>query len=231
MAPGYVQANLAIVDRSEAYDLLLYCQRNARACPVLEVTETGDPEPRLSAPWADLRTDLPRYAVYRNGQRVADQREVRDLWTPSSVAFLIGSGMSVDRALERAGVPTDRHRWVLRTKAATIPAGRFRGPLAVTMRWLRPVQALIAVRITARYPQCHGAPIHIGDPDALGADLERPLFGPAVPPIPPDLVPVFWACGVTPQEAALASGLPLVIAHAPGHGFITDLDLDRVAAR
>lgn len=231
MAPGYVQANLAIVDRVEAYDFLLYCQRNARACPVLEVTDAGDPEPRLSAPGADLRMDLPRYAVYRHGQRGADCRDIRDLWTPSSVAFLIGSGMSVDRALEEAGVPTDRYRWVLRTKVPTIPAGRFRGPLAVTMRWLRPVQALIAVRITARYAQFHGAPIHVGDPDVLGADLERPLFGPAVPPIPPDLVPAFWACGVTPQEAALASGLPLVIAHAPGHGFITDLELDRLAVR
>jgi uncharacterized protein YcsI (UPF0317 family) len=231
VALGYVQANLVVVDRSEAYDLLVYCQRNARACPVLEVTEIGDPEPRLSAPGADLRTDISRYAVYRDGQREADQRDIRDLWTRSSVAFLIGSGMSVDLALERAGVPTDRYRWVLRTKVATTPAGRFRGPLAVTMRWLRPVHALIATRITARFPQLHGAPIHIGEPEALGVDVDRPLFGPHVPPIPSGLVPVFWACGVTPQEAALASGLPLLAAHAPGHGFITDLELDRVATR
>lgn len=230
LARGFVQCNLVVVERSLAYDFLVYCQRNPRACPVLEVTDPGDPEPRCLAPGADLRTDLPRYAVYRSGRRDPDRREVRDLWTSSSVAVLIGSGLSVDLALERAGVPTDRHRWVLRTTVPTIPAGCFQGPLVVTMRWLRPDHALLAVRITARFPQLHGAPIHIGDPVPLGVDLERPLFGPPVPPVPPGLVPVCWACGVTPQEAALASGVPLVIAHAPGHGFITDLEVNRLTA-
>ncbi len=231
LAPGLVQCNLVVVDRSLAYDFFVYCQRNPKACPLLDVTDPGDPEPRRLAPGADLRTDLPRYAIYRSGQREADRREVRDLWTPSSVAFLIGSGLSVDLALERAGVPTDRHRWVLRTTLPTVPAGRFKGPLVVTMRWLRPDHAVRAARITARFPQLHGAPIHVGDPAAIGADVDHPLLGPAVPPIPSGLVPVLWACGVTPQAAALASAIPLLIAHAPGHGFITDLEVDRFAAR
>lgn len=226
-APGFVQCNLVVLDRNLAYDFLVYCQRNQRACPVLEITDPGDPEPRQLAPGADLRTDLPRYAIYRNGMHEADRTEIRDLWTPDSVGFLIGSGMTWDHALECAGVPTDRHRWVLRTTQPTKPAGPFHGPLVVTMRWLTPAHALVAIRVSARYPWSHGAPIYVGDPAALGADLDNPLFGGPVPQLPAGLIAVFWACGVTPQEAALAARIPLLIAHAPGHAFLTDLDADR----
>lgn len=227
LAPGFVQCNLVVVDRSLAVDFFAYCQRNRRACPVLAVTDPGDPEPRALAPGADLRTDLPRYAVYRNGVRERDRQEIRELWTPDSVGFLIGSGMSWDHALERAGVPTDRYRWVLRTTRPTTPAGPFHGPLVVTMRWLAPAHVPVAIRVSAGYPGSHGAPICAGDPSALGVDLDRPLFGGPVPPRPAGLVPVFWACGVTPQEAALAARIPLLIAHAPGHAFLTDLEADR----
>jgi uncharacterized protein YcsI (UPF0317 family) len=188
------------------------------------VTDTGDPEPRQLAPGADLRTDLPRYAIYRDGRRLEDVIDIRSLWQPDFVAFLIGSGISFDAALEQAGVPTDRNRWVLRTNVPTVPAGRFRGPLVVTMRWLTPEQAIKATQVTARFPFNHGAPIHLGNPNVLGADLASPLFGPPVGSVPPDLVPVFWACGVTPQEAALAAGIDIMIAHAPAHGFITDCE-------
>lgn len=228
LALGYVQCNLVILRERYAYPFLLYCQRNQRACPVLEVTDVGDYEPRQMAKGADLRTDLPRYAIYRSGERLEDARDIYDLWQPDFVAFLIGSGITFDDALERAGVPTDRNRWVLRTSVPTIPAGMFHGPLVVTMRWLTPEQAIIATQVTARFPFNHGAPIHIGDPRAIGADLANPYFGPPVENIPPNVVPVFWACGVTPHEAALAARIDIMITHAPAHGFVTDWEARRL---
>lgn len=227
LAPGYLQCNLAIVPEALAFDFMLYCQRNARACPVLEVCDPGSAEPRQLAPGADLRTDLPRYAVYRNGERQPDVTDLRAVWREDLVAFLIGSGITFDQALERTGVPTDRHRWVLRSRLPTVPAGRFRGDMAVTMRWLTPQQAIIATQVSSRFPFNHGAPIHVGDPAAIGADLEHPLYGEPVGPIPSDLVPVFWACGVTPQEAAIKAKIDLLIAHSPAHGFVTDIEADR----
>ena len=218
-----------ILRHEYAYDFLLYCQRNQRACPVLEVTDTGSPEPKRLAPGADLRTDLPRYALYRNGVREADLPNITRHWRDDFVAFLIGSGITFDQALEEAGVPTTRDRWVLRTTLPTEPAGRFRGPLVVTMRWLSPEDAIVATQVTARFPFNHGAPIHIGDPAAIGADLGNPYFGPPVDAIPSSTVPVFWACGVTPQEAALAAGIDVMITHSPGHGFVTDLPARELA--
>ena len=227
LALGYVQCNLVILPQDLAFDLLLYCQRNQKACPVLEVTDPGDAEPRRSAPGADLRTDLPRYAVYRHGQRQDDVTDLGDLWRDDFVAFLIGSGITFDLALQEAGVPTDKHRWVVRSTLPTEPAGRFHGDMVLTMRWLTPDQAITAVQVTARFPFNHGAPVHIGDPAAIGADLQNPLFGPPVSgPAPDDKVAVFWACGVTPQAAAEAAKVDLMIAHAPAHGFVTDLKAD-----
>lgn len=228
LAPGFVQCNLAILPQPYAFDFLLYCQRNHRACPVLEVTAPGDPVPRKLARAADLRTDCARYAVFLDGVRQSDRTDISDLWRDDLVAFLIGSGITFDHALESAGVPTGRHRWVLRTTLPTEPAGPFRGNLIVTMRYLTPAQAITATQVTARFPQNHGAPIHLGDPAAIGADLDHPLFGGPVPPIPEDLIPVFWACGVTPQSAAENAKLPLFIAHAPAHSFITDLRAERL---
>jgi uncharacterized protein YcsI (UPF0317 family) len=228
LALGYVQCNLVVLPHALAFDFMLYCQRNQRACPVLEVCDSGDPEPRRLAPGADLRTDLPRYAVYRNGVREPDVTDLRALWRDDLVAFLIGSGITFDGALERAGVPTGRDRWVLRTRVPTERAGPFHGDLIVTMRWLTPQQAITATQVTSRFPFNHGAPIHIGDPAALGADLAKPLFGPPVGAIPEGVVPVFWACGVTPQEAALAARVELMLAHSPAHGFVTDLRADEL---
>ncbi len=220
--PGFVKCNLVILPHAEAYDFLVYCQRNPKPCPVLEITDPGDFEPRYSAPGADLRTDLPRYAIYREGAREKDVTEIVGLWRKDSVAFLIGSGMTFDDPLEAAGVPKTT-TWVLRTRLQTVPSGKFRGPLVVTMRCMTPAQAIIASQLTARFPSCHGAPIHLGDPALIGADLEHPLVGEPVRVIPDGLVPVFWACGVTPQESALASRPALMITHAPGHSFVTDL--------
>ena len=229
LAMGYVQCNLAVVPKADAFDFLLYCQRNHKACPVLEVCDPGDPEPKRLAPRADLRCDLPRYAVYRHGERLPDVTDLYGLWRDDLVAFLIGSGITFDDALERAGVPTDRHRWVVRSTIPTVPAGRFRGDLIVTMRWLTPQQAIVATQVSSRFPLNHGAPLHIGDPAAIGADLAHPLFGPPVERVPDGLVAVFWACGVTPQQAALDAKVELLLAHAPAHGFVADLRADALA--
>jgi uncharacterized protein YcsI (UPF0317 family) len=226
--PGYVQCNLVVLSKAEAYDFLLYCQRNPKACPLIDVTDPGDPEPRLAAPGADLRTDLPRYAIYRRGERCPDMEEITELWRNDSVGFLIGSSLTFDQALERAGVPKSQEVWVLETKQPTRPAGRFSGPLVVTMRWMTPAQAVIATQLTGRYPFNHGAPVHIGDPAEIGADLENPVFGDPVQEIPKGVMPVFWACGVTPQRAAIEARLELMVAHAPGHAFITDLKADQI---
>ena len=228
MAPGFVQCNLAILPKAYAFDFLLYCQRNQRACPVLEVTDPGDPEPRKLAPGADLRTDCARYSVFVDGERQADVSDINHLWRDDLVSFLIGSGITFDDALERAGVPTDRHRWVLRTNRPTEPAGPFKGDLIVTMRWLTPPQAITAVQVSARFPFNHGAPIHIGDPAGIGADIEAPMFGGPVPQMPTGLTAAFWACGVTPQAAAENAKLPLFITHAAAHSFITDLPADHL---
>jgi uncharacterized protein YcsI (UPF0317 family) len=223
LAHGFVQCNLAIMPKAFAFDFLLYCQRNQRACPVLEVTDPGNPEPRKMAPGADLRTDLARYTVFVDGERREDRTDISDLWRDDLVAFLIGSGITFDDAFERAGVPTHRDRWVLRTNQPTEPAGPFRGDLIVTMRWLTPQQAITATQVSARFPFNHGAPIHIGDPAAIGADLKNPMFGGPVGDMPTDKTALFWACGVTPQSAAEAAKLPLFIVHAAAHSFITDI--------
>ncbi len=179
--------------------------------------------PKKLAPSADLRTDCARYAIYRDGVRTEDRTDITELWRDDLVTFLIGSGISIDGALENAGVPTHKDRWVLRTTLLTEPAGPFRGNMIVTMRWLTGAQAVTATQVTSRFPFNHGAPIHLGDPAAIGADLAEPLFGGPVPPAPEGIVPVFWACGVTPQSAAENAKLPFFIAHAPAHSFITDL--------
>ena len=227
LAAGFVQANLMAVPREAAFDFLLFCQRNPKPCPVVEVVEAGRVEPEC-APGSDLRTDLPRYRVYREGALAAESADVRDLWRDDLVSFLIGCSFTFEEALERAGVPL-RHVEarsnvpMYRTRVQAEPAGRFQGPLVVSMRPIPGALVPLAVRVTARFEKAHGAPVQVGAPEALGiADLSRPDFGDPVD-IRPGEVPVFWACGVTPQAAALASRLPFCITHAPGHMFVTDL--------
>ncbi len=227
LAPENLLCNLVVLARAWAYDFLVYCQRNPKACPLIEVLDPGDPVPRFCAPGADLRTDLSRYAIYRDGRRQDDVLNIAHLWQADSVAMLIGSSLTFDRALQRAGVPPSPEVWVLRTGLATIPAGPFGGPLAVTMRWMTAAQAIVATQLTGRFPWTHGAPLHLGDPAVIGADLAHPIWGAPVREIPSGVVPVFWACGVTPQLAVEAARPPLMIAHAPAHGFVTDLKADQ----
>ena len=219
--PGYVQCNLVVLPRADAYDFLVYCQRNPKPCPLLEVTDPGDPAPHRLAPGADVRTDLSRYVVYRDGQRSEERTDITDLWRADSVAFLIGSGMSFDDPLERAGVAKGQ-TWLYETEIETEAAGRFAGPMVVTMRLMSPAQAVVACQLTSRFVYNHGAPLHMGDPSAIGVDLEQPIVGPPLQDIPEGQMALFWGCGVTPQWAALRSRFELLIGHAPAHAFVTD---------
>lgn len=232
LALGHVQANLVVVPRDLAFDFLLFCQRNPKPCPLLDVTEPGSHEPRLVAAGADLRTDVPAYRVYRHGQLVAEPDHLHDWWREDFVAFLIGCSFTFENALLQAGLPL-RHLEagcnvpMYRTNLACRPAGVFHGPVVVSMRPMTAAQMLTATRICARFPRVHGTPVHFGDPAAIGIrDLARPDFGDPVP-VRPGEVPVFWACGVTPQAVAMHACPPLLITHKPGHMFVTDLrDID-----
>jgi len=226
-APGYTQANLVVLPREWAFDMLLFGQRNPRPVPLLDVTDPGSIRTAL-APDADLRTDLPRYRVWRDGDLVGEPTDVVDLWADDLVAFLIGCSFSFETALLDAGVPVrnvepGRIVSMSRTNVACRPAGRLSGTVVVSMRPVPAALVVTAVQVTGRMPQVHGAPVHVGHPESLGiANLAHPDFGEPVELAEGD-VPVFWACGVTPQAALMASRPPFAITHAPGHMFITDM--------
>ena len=227
LANGYVQANLAVLPRDLAFDFLLFCQRNPRPCPLLEVIEAGEIEPAIMAPGADIRTDIPAYRIYKNGEMAGEYASVADVWRDDLVSFLLGCSFSFEAAMSDAGIPL-RHQEagsnvpMYITNIATRPAGVFSGPMVVSMRPIPQAQIVRAVQVTSRFPDTHGAPIHIGDPAAIGIrDLAAPEFGDAVE-IRDGETPVFWACGVTPQAVALNCKPPLMITHAPGKMFITD---------
>lgn len=227
LAPGYAQANLVILPRDWAFDFLLFCQRNPRPCPLIAVTEAGCPSPPV-APDADLRTDLPKYRVWKQGELVDEPTSIKDIWRDDLISFLIGCSFTFEAALQQAGVPV-RHIELgcnvsmYRTNVPCVPAGRFSGPLVVSMRPLKPSDAIRSIEISAQFAQSHGSPVHIGFPEQIGIkDLGKPDYGDSVPVMPGEL-PVFWACGVTPQAALLESRPPFAITHAPGCMFLTDL--------
>lgn len=227
LAIGYAQANLAILPRELAFDFLLFCQRNPRPCPLLEVLDPGAYEPKRTAPGADLRTDLPKYRIYEHGRLVAEADDVRSHWRDDLVSFLIGCSFTFETGLLQGGIDLrhiqeGKNVAMFITNIETTPAGVFGGPMVVSMRPIKGHQVAKAVQITARYVNAHGAPIHIGDPATIGIkDISQPDYGDAVA-VEADEVPLFWACGVTPQAVALQSCPPLMITHAPGHMFITD---------
>ncbi len=228
LAPGYVQANLVILPQVYASDFASFCNQNPKPCPVLDVTATGCPYPSPAwAQGADLRTDLPRYRVYEQGEAVDELSDIDSHWNEDSVAFLLGCSFTFEQALVSAGLPV-RHLEhgcnvpMYRTNRQCLRAGIFQGPLVVSMRPIPDSSVELAAQITSRYPRAHGAPVHIGDAAGLGIqDLNQPDYGDAVPVYPGE-VPVFWACGVTTQAVAQASRVPRMITHAPGHMFITD---------
>lgn len=227
LAPGYVQANLAILPRDLAFDFLLFCQRNPKPCPLLEVLEAGRFEPERMAPGADLRTDVPRYRIFRDGEMVGEEKDIQSLWRDDLVSFLLGCSFSFETALLKAGVPLrhldeGKNVSMYVTSIETTPAGTFSGPMVVSMRPIHHSQVVRAVQVTSRFPSVHGAPVHIGDPAAIGIkDITRPDYGEPIE-IRQGEVPVFWACGVTPQAVALKSKPPFIITHSPGYMFITD---------
>jgi uncharacterized protein YcsI (UPF0317 family) len=225
---AYQQANMAILPREAAAEFAAFCTRNPKPCPLIEITPPGDPEPARSARGADLRTDVGGYRVYREGKFVEKRKDIRDLWRDDLVAFLMGCSFTFEHALIDAGVPVrniecDTTVSMFTTNIACHSAGRFHGPMVVTMRPVLESQVQFVSELSARYPHAHGAPIHTGSPDAIGiSDLGRPDYGDPVA-IHPGEVPVFWACGVTPQAVALASRPEFMITHEPGIMFLTDL--------
>ncbi|MDP7242059.1 MAG: DUF1445 domain-containing protein [Rhodospirillales bacterium] len=231
LALGREQANLVILEERYAFDFMRFCLRNPKSLPLMEVTDPGDPEPKRVAPGADLRTDVPAYCLYREGRFVEEMSDIRDLWRPDHVAFLTGCNLSVDQVMLDAKIPLphlvdeDARASQYISNMACEPAGIFAGPVVASMRPIPKELVVKVIEITSRYPQCHGGPIHVGDPAAIGIDdIGRADWGKANP-IGPDQVPVFWACGVTAQAVAQASKIPEMITHASGHLFVTDLAL------
>lgn len=230
-----VQGNLVILPQALAGDFERYCELNSQACPLLAVGAPGDASlPGLGA-GIDVRTDLPRYRLWRGGELVEEPTDIRALWRDDLVAFVIGCSFSFEWALREAGVALrhveqGRNVAMYRSSTATVAAGPFHGPLVVSMRPLLAADAIRAVQITARFPAVHGAPVHLGDPALIGIDdLAVPDYG-EVPDIRAGELPVFWACGVTPQAAIAAARLDFCITHAPGAMLITDIRNAQLAA-
>lgn len=228
MAGGYTQANLVILKKELAFEFLLFCHRNQKPCPILDVTEPGSPVPAIVAPGADIRTDFPRYRVYRRGELTDEVTDITSLWEDDMVGFLIGCSFTFEQALLNNGIPVrhieeNRNVPMYQTNIPCVKAGRFQGPMVISMRPIPEEQVVRAVQVTSRFPAVHGGPVHIGNPEAIGIkNIAHPDFGDAVT-IKEGEVPVFWACGVTPQAVAMHVKPELVITHAPGHMLITDI--------
>jgi uncharacterized protein YcsI (UPF0317 family) len=245
VSDGYVQANLVILPEKDAFDFLRFCERNPKPCPVLGVTSPGNPHPEELAKDADLRTDLIRYKVYRHGKRVAEVDNIVDLWRPDLVAFLIGCSLSFDHALLQAGFRLDYREeeqgrvYVYVSGIRCLPAGRFSGPMVVSMRPIPGDRVAEAAAITGRFPKVHGSPVYIGDPAGIGIDetVEQVMksydlgsIRCVIPELPRHLTPVFWGCGITPQTAAIESRVEFMITHGPATLFLTDLKTEELAA-
>ncbi|MED1066836.1 putative hydro-lyase [Bacillus paralicheniformis] len=228
MAGGFTQANLVILKKELAFEFLLFCQRNQKPCPILDVTDPGSPVPSITAPDADIRTDFPKYRVYRRGELADEVTDIHSLWENDMVGFLIGCSFTFEQALINNGIPVrhieeKRNVPMYQTNIPCVPVGRFQGPMVVSMRPVPEEQAVRAVQVTSRFPAVHGGPVHIGSPEAIGiTDIAKPDFGDAVT-IKKGEVPVFWACGVTPQAVAMHVKPELMITHSPGHMLVTDV--------
>jgi uncharacterized protein YcsI (UPF0317 family) len=228
IADAFVQGNVVILPTQYAKDFQRFCELNPKPCPLLAVSEPGDPHLRTLGRDVDVRTDVPRYRVWEKGVLVDEPADIRSRWNDDLVTFVIGCSFSFEWALTQAGlalrhIEEGKNVAMYRTNVATQPAGAFRGPMVVSMRPLNAKDAIRAFEITAQYPRVHGAPVHIGDPSILGIDdLQRPDFGDPVD-VRTDETPVFWACGVTPQAAIEFAKPDFCITHAPGSMLITDL--------
>lgn len=234
MAASYAQANLVILKKESAFDFLLFCQRNQKPCPVLDVTEAGSPVPAIAAPGADIRTDFPKYRIYERGVLAEEVTDITPYWKDDFVGFLIGCSFSFEQALINHQIPV-RHIEegsnvpMYKTDIDCVPAGPFSGKMVVSMRPVPERQAVRAAQVTSRFPAVHGGPVHIGNPKGIGiSDLDKPDFGDAVT-VREGEVPVFWACGVTPQAVVMEAKPDIVITHSPGHMLITDIENESLA--
>mmetsp|Transcript_12280 Transcript_12280/g.18608 ORF Transcript_12280/g.18608 Transcript_12280/m.18608 type:complete len:264 (-) Transcript_12280:101-892(-) len=227
-APGYSQANLVILPKKYAFDFLLFCQRNPKSCPLLEVLEPGVHVTAQVAKDADIRTDLPKYRVYRDGVLTEEVTDISSLWREDLCTFIIGCSFSFEDAMLKSGLPVrhvqeGRNVPMYNTNIPCASAGIFRGNMVVSMRPFLPAQAIQAVQVTARYPRVHGSPIHIGDPTGIGIkDISLPDYGDSVS-VGENEVPVFWACGVTPQAVVMDSRPEFCITHSPGYMLVLDM--------
>lgn len=231
LAAGKLQCNLAILPEQHALDFLRFCQRNPKPCPVVGVSDTGNPMLPTLGTDIDIRRDVPRYRVFRGGTLSDEVTDIADIWTEDLVTVALGCSFTFENALLRGGIPvrhieSGKNVPMYRTTIDLIPAGPFNGQMVVTMRPIPAEQVAQAQAISRRFPQAHGAPIAIGDPAQIGiTDLANPDWGDAVN-INDGEVPVYWACGVTPQNVLLAAKLPLCITHSPGHMLIADVAED-----
>ena len=224
-AGRHVQTGLVILPQAEAYDFLVFCQRNPKPCPLLEVTDPGCPTPTALAPAADIRRQVGLYSIWQDGELVEEVTDIEALWRDDFVAFFLGSSLTFLQALADAGCASSSGVVLYETNIMCRPAGRFAGPMVVTMQTLPAAKVARAVQVTSRFQATHGAPVHIGEPEAIGITDLSQTIGPAPPHgIPPGDVPLCWACSVTPQTVAQASTIPFMITHSTGHGFVTDLE-------
>lgn len=229
LAQGRLQANLAILPEAYALDFMRFCQRNPKPCPLVGVSETGDPMLRTLGRDLDIRTDVPAYNVYRNGKLNETVEDITRLWTKNLVVFALGCSFTFEAALLRANIPLwhiENNKTVpmYRSSIMTCPAGPFGGEMVVTMRAVHPDKVEEARQISRRYPLAHGGPVHVGHPSEIGiADLNAPEWGDPPPEVGAN-IPMYWACGVTPQNALMHARLPLSITHKPGHMLVTDID-------
>ena len=229
LAKGVLQANLVIVPEKNALDFMRFCQRNPKPCPLVGVSNTGDPMLETLGLDLDVRTDVPAYNIYREGELTESVTELTGLWQDDHVAFALGCSFTFEAALVAAEIPVwhvehNRNVPMYRSNIMTCPSGPFAGEMVVTMRAIDRNRVDDAVKISQRYPLAHGGPVHIGDPADIGiGDLTQPEWGDTPPPVD-NKIPVYWACGVTPQNALMSAKLPLAITHKPGHMLITDID-------
>lgn len=231
LGKGYLQANLAIIPETYALDFMRFCQRNPKPCPLTGVTDTGNPKMMTAGADIDIRSDVPAYNIYHDGQFSGSTHDISDIWQDDLVVFALGCSFTFEHALIRAGIPVwhiDHNKTVpmFRSNIETVPAGPFSGKMVVSMRAIPEERIGEAIEISRRFPLAHGAPVYWGEPSQLGIrDLSRPDWGDPAP-VGTGEVPVFWACGVTPQVAIEAARLPLCITHKPGHMLITDVAED-----
>jgi uncharacterized protein YcsI (UPF0317 family) len=226
MCDGFLQANLVILPQEYAFDFFLFCNRNPKPCPIVDVMEAGIYTPNIATD-SDIRTDIPNYRIYKNGKMEQELTDIESYWQNDFVSFLLGCSLTFERALKESGIEM-LHQKMNRTIPMYITnidcqqAGIFKGPMVVSMRPIKKRDLVKSVEITSRFPHAHGSPIHIGDPQAIGIhDITKPDFGEHTP-FSEEYVPVFWACGVTPQVAAMQSKPNIMITHAPGYMFISD---------